>query len=160
MTVGSIKRWLRDLPVANPDAAASPPVAAKPVESRPLDPGLRRILDEALERVEYTARGWVNREPLWGIAKVHQMAAQRHTMAPSQRRGKQRSAICRLSGIPYGVVSVNRPPGTLSRSWTFRACPTRSRIFQPLWPLPVFRPKGAPQGFSHSVLGSGKKRAP
>jgi transposase InsO family protein len=49
-TVGSIKRWLRDLPASSPEAAAAPPVI-QPVEPRPLDPGLRRILDEALERV-------------------------------------------------------------------------------------------------------------
>jgi transposase InsO family protein len=47
-SVQSVKRWLKDL--SSRKGTATPPVR-KPVEPRLLDPDLRRILDEALERV-------------------------------------------------------------------------------------------------------------
>ena len=56
-SVQSVKRWLRDIESASEAAAPKP----KPAEPRKLDPDLRRIFDEALERVPRCARGrWCN----------------------------------------------------------------------------------------------------
>ena len=48
-SVQSVKRWLAELPAPSAEVAVQAP-EIKPMERKPLDPDLRRILDEALER--------------------------------------------------------------------------------------------------------------